>query len=146
MHTLAEAVDHTDVYVPAIALVVASVVSAIGATVGAWLAYVRGRAKGIAVASPDPETIAADERERREYREKVDAIHEQVNNDHETNLRNDVDRIAGLVHDMHQVLKRVVSRMDRTSRDVGAVKRSVESIQASVTELNDRLDEHIDGR
>lgn len=65
------------------------------------------------------------------------AIRHQVENDHSTNLRSDVDRIIEAVerHDGHDIaLAQAVSRIEETTKD----------IRAQVGRLERRLDAHID--
>lgn len=118
--------DHTEVYVATVGQVIATIITTAGLTAGA--------------------IIAAGIPGRRKSRKKQDAIHEQVANTHETNLRDDVDGIRNAISDVLSVLKRLVARVDRTSGDIGAVKSGLAAARGEIAALNERLDNHIDGR
>jgi len=117
------------VVVNAVALVLASALGA-GGSVAAYLA---GRKKG----------AKDDVKARTEFREKVDQIHEQVNNNHEKNLRDDLDERFGEIVDL---VRSVTARMDRQSKDIGHIKRTGEETKKGLAALQSRFTEHVDGR
>jgi hypothetical protein len=131
-------VDHTAVYVNAAALVISSALAALAASAGVIFAYVRGRAKG--ALTLDTET---DVREREEFREKVSQIHEQVNNNHDKNLRDELDERFDRLEQRFDAGDR---RMDRISKDIGAARTTSRATAREVSQLKDRLENHLDGR
>lgn len=125
--------DHTDVYVATLGQIVITIIATAGATAAA--------------------VIAAGIPGRKRSRKKQNEIHEQVVNTHDTNFRVDVDKIAtqqnhtdSKIDDVLAVLKKLVTRQDRTSGDVGRIKNDVAAAVEQIAALNERLDNHIDGR
>lgn len=94
------------------------------------------------IGAPTAAALAVRRSERRTAAH-LDRVHEQVSNDHSTNLRDDIDAIATLVRESDANRRRdhrdLTRRVDRVSRDIGAVKDDQRA-------LRERLDNHIDGR
>lgn len=72
------------------------------------------------------------QRERAEYREVLQGVHEQVANSHKTNLRDDLDGVT--------------ERLDRISGDIGSIKDDGAETKRRLKSVERRLNNHIDGR
>lgn len=105
----------TEVYVTAATTVTVAIITALAGVAVALIPYLLQR-----------------RRIRRGDATLLVEVHEQVKNDHGTNLREDLDGLT--------------ERLDRISQDIGDVKSDVAGVRTQVRTLDRRLTKHIDGR
>lgn len=74
---------------------------------------------------------------------KLDVVKDQVTNDHDTNLRHDIDAVAGLVGSVKGILETLVPQVQALQTTMNNMDRRVIDTDGRAIKVAEQLAEHI---